>query len=151
MEILIKFIFRNITAFLKILTLPIIVFGVHVLLSKIVDMYALFPWIDIPMHFVGGMTMTTTLIMLYKALQHINLIPQMHAAITRVFLFTTISTITIFWEFAEFSTDVFFGTHAQVSIPDTMKDMFLGMLGGLLVISLFRIFPIIKFKDGKKS
>ncbi len=114
-------------------------------------MYGLFPWIDIPMHFVGGMTMTTTLIMLYKALQHINVIPQMHVAITKLFLFTAISTITIFWEFAEFSTDVFFGTHAQVNIPDTMKDMFLGMMGGLLIISLFQFFPIIKFKDEKKS
>ena len=135
------------------LTLPIIIiiFGLHILLSKTVDMYALFPWIDIPMHFVGGMTMTTTLIMLYKALQHINVIPQMHVAITKLFLFTAISTITIFWEFAEFSTDVFFGTHAQVSIPDTMKDMFLGMMGGLLIISLFQFFPIIKFKDEKKS
>lgn len=133
------------------LTPPIIVFGVHILLSKTVDMYGLFPWIDIPMHFVGGMTMTTTLIMLYKALQHINVIPQMHVAITKLFLFTAISTITIFWEFAEFSTDVFFGTHAQVNIPDTMKDMFLGMMGGLLIISLFQFFPIIKFKDEKKS
>ena len=151
MKILIKFIFRNITAFLKMLTLPIIVFGVHILLSKTVDMYGLFPWIDIPMHFVGGMTMTTTLIMWYKALQHINVIPQMHGAITKLFLFTATSTITIFWEFAEFSTDVFFGTHAQVSIPDTMKDMFLGMMGGLLIISLFQVFPIIKLKDEKKS
>lgn len=114
-------------------------------------MYGMFPWIDIPMHFVGGMAMSTTLVMLYKALQNINIIPHMHIAITKIFLFTTISTITIFWEFSEFTTDLFFRTHAQVSIPDTMKDMFLGMVGGLLVISLFRFFPVIQLKHVEKS
>lgn len=142
-----KVLFKNMSALLKIFLFPVIVFGLHILLSKTVDMYRSFPWIDIPMHFGGGVAMMVSIGMLYKSLQKIAVIPHLPLAITRLFLFTIISTITIFWEFAEFTTDFFYYTHAQVSIPDTMKDMFLGMLGGVLVISLFRFIPVIKLTN----
>lgn len=44
-------------------------------------------------------------------------------------------TATVFWEFAEFVSDRFFGTHAQVGLEDTLLDMALGVAGGLAYLA----------------
>ena len=50
---------------------------------------------------------------------------------------------TVVWEWAEFVSDHFFGTHAQVDLTDTMKDMLMGSLGGLTLaaVTLLRSKP----------
>jgi di/tricarboxylate transporter len=37
---------------------------------------------------------------------------------------------TVFWEFAEFLSDRYLGTHAQGALDDTLSDMLFGILGG---------------------
>jgi hypothetical protein len=38
------------------------------------------------------------------------------------------------WEFAEFAIDQLLGTNVQVSLENTMIDLAMGMLGGMLLI-----------------
>ncbi len=39
----------------------------------------------------------------------------------------------VIWEFCEFTSDMFFGTHNQLSNTDTMLDLFFDFLGGIIV------------------
>ncbi|HYM34408.1 MAG TPA: hypothetical protein VET48_03375 [Steroidobacteraceae bacterium] len=55
-------------------------------------------------------------------------------AIGYILVFTSVGTIAGLWEFYEFVYDWLFGTHTQLSITDTMSDMFFGMLGSLVFL-----------------
>ena len=48
-----------------------------------------------------------------------------------VFVVSLTATASVVWEFAEFTSDVFFGTRAQLGLDDTLFDMALGIAGGL--------------------
>jgi hypothetical protein len=39
------------------------------------------------------------------------------------------TTAAVFWEFAEFSLDQLFKSNIQVSLPNTMKDLAMGIIG----------------------
>ena len=43
-----------------------------------------------------------------------------------------VAMMAVLWEFYEALTDRFFGTRAQLGLFDTMKDLFDGMLGGVM-------------------
>ncbi len=119
---------------------PITVFCIHVIAILILDVYSFFPNFDIPMHFVGGLAITFFFIESVISAKS-NLIlgnPSIVALIMMMFLLTC--TTTIFWEFAEWIMDKLFLTHAQVSLDDTLLDMLLGILGGIVMI-------IIRFKN----
>ena len=135
---IIKVIFENLSKVFLFFLPPLVVFVAHVILSEFFDIYWRFPRFDIPMHFVGGLCFTYSLVALYKFLQKNRVIPEMDLYLSIFFIFTAISTVTIFWEFSEFFSDYFLGTQAQISTKDTMLDMFLGMTGGLLVALFFK-------------
>jgi hypothetical protein len=40
----------------------------------------------------------------------------------------------VFWEFAEFSMDRLLGTNVQISLQNTMQDLFMGMVGASAMI-----------------
>jgi hypothetical protein len=48
------------------------------------------------------------------------------------------ATAAVFWEFAEFTSDRLFGTGAQKGLDDTLLDMALGILGGLMYLLFAR-------------
>lgn len=47
-------------------------------------------------------------------------------------IFIFVVSVSVLWEFWEFLSDKYFLTNSQISIADTMKDMFMGMLGAFL-------------------
>ena len=51
-----------------------------------------------------------------------------------IFAFTSTSTIATLWELGEFVSDKYFGTHLQESIPETIGDLALGLLGATIVL-----------------
>lgn len=61
-----------------------------------------------------------------------------------IFIIMFLLSIAGAWEIWEFTTDSIFGLTAQNGLNDTMWDMILGTLGGIIVL-----FPIIKFAKGK--
>ena len=115
---------------------PILVFTSHCVAIFVFNIYRYFPWFDIPMHFVGGMAITYFFIeSVLSAYNHKFLgKPSIITIILLIFLLT--STTTIFWEFTEWGADAFLGMHTQAGLDDTLLDMLLGMLGGLLAIGL---------------
>jgi hypothetical protein len=113
---------------------PIFVFSFHVFLVRVLNVYSFFPWLDIPMHYLGGLSMAYCLSLAQTSLQDHKVVNQLDKLIELVLVFTLVATIAVFWEFAEFLLDHLLGTDLQVSLPNTMQDLLMGILGaGTLV------------------
>ena len=118
---------------LKLFWPPIVVFTMHVFLY-VIDLYSLFPWVDIPMHYLGGLSMAYSLFMTLTYLQERRIIHPLDKVIMLLLTFTLVATIAVFWEFGEFSMDQLLKTNGQISLQNTMQDLFMGMLGAATVV-----------------
>ena len=115
--------------------LPTVVFLLHVFISRVVNGYILYPPLDIPMHFLGGVAIA------FFFSRCLALVPEgaisgtpRHLA-QALLVFSLTCTATVFWEFAEFLSDRLFGTSAQLGLEDTLLDMALGVAGGLAYLA----------------
>ena len=109
---------------------PILVFLLHVFISRVLNGYILYPPIDIPMHFFGGVAMAYFLSASFGALPDGAVRGDLRAIAQFVVVVSLTATASTFWEFAEFISDVLFGTLAQLGLEDTLLDMALGIAGG---------------------
>jgi predicted permease len=136
-----KLIDRNvISVLLSIFWPPMLVYTMHVFFSRGLHLYQLQPWIDIPMHYLGGLSMAYSLFLTLVFLQEHSLITHMDSFIELTLVFSLVITIAVFWEFLEFSKDKLLGTNVQISLKNTMQDLFMGMLGvsTMIVYKIFR-------------
>ncbi len=129
----------NTRTWLLICLPPLIVLIIHKVLFSVIGLYESCPAQSIPTHFVGGAAISFSLIVLHKALRQSGLIPEMTTMLSVFFIFTTISTVAVWWEFAEYALDAVVGTQCQVSLEDTMLDMLVGSGGGLSVLLFFKL------------
>jgi hypothetical protein len=114
---------------------PLVVFVIHVVLSRGFDAYTVRPWVDIPMHTLGGVAITYFCAMAFRGLElQLFTNSKQGYPIYLLFLFALTGMITGLWEFAEFLADHFFDAGAQKSLPDTMLDMALGFAGALVFL-----------------
>jgi hypothetical protein len=113
---------------------PVLVFAFHAIASRGFDAYTKFPQLDIPMHFFGGVVIAWFFHRAIANASKAGIWANYHPITHMVSIISLVGTTTIFWEFAEFLTDYFFHTHAQVDLPDTLFDMFLGLLGGFSLL-----------------
>jgi hypothetical protein len=109
---------------------PIFVFLLHVFISRVLNGYILYPPLDIPMHFFGGVAMAYFLAKSFAGLPEGAVAPALRPLAEFVVVLSLTATASVFWEFAEFTSDTLFGTHAQVDLDDTLLDMALGIAGG---------------------
>ena len=117
---------------------PTLVFAIHVFISRVLNAYVLFPPLDIPMHFFGGVVIALFIWRCFAAISPAAIAPALRPALMAllVFSFTATATATVFWEFAEFLSDRLFSTNAQVGLEDTLLDMALGLAGCLCWLSI---------------
>jgi hypothetical protein len=97
-------------------------------------LYKAHPWIDIPMHVLGGVFIAYSFSLAVTYFQAGKILSELNVISRIVFLFALTSLATVIWEFGEFTLDFFFDTVAQASLADTMLDMFLGLVGGAVLI-----------------
>lgn len=119
---------------------PSLVFLFHAVASLGFQAYQRFPPLDIPMHFLGGFVICYFFHRASVNASTVGLLGPFHPVTHVVLVFALVATTTIFWEFAEFTSDRFFGTHAQVDLPDTLLDMLLGMFGGIVFLIAHHLF-----------
>jgi hypothetical protein len=117
--------------------LPAAVFLTHLTVSKILHLYSLFPHIDIPFHFLGGLSIAYTSAKIFAYLEQEKLIARLNSNILTVLLISITATAAVLWEFMEFTGDQLFHTNVQVSLANTMQDQFMGILGGLTLAFLY--------------
>lgn len=114
-------------------TFPIFVLATHFFLLLFFNIYEVFPWFDIPMHFLGGMAVSITYFLILGYLQKKNYL-RINSIIKIIFVFALVSLTAVFWEFLEFFVGYSTGLGLQGDLNDTMLDLFLGVLGGLLTV-----------------
>ena len=106
------------------------------LVGRSLHLYDLFPPLDMPSHFIGGVAITYFYRSAIRNSQSIvGMIP---SAIQILLAFTATGTTIIIWEFYENLFDFFFGTHMVRGLEDTILDMLLGLLGALALTIFYR-------------
>src|SRR5215216_5298806 len=114
---------------------PLSVFGLY-LVGLALHYFDRYPLLDIPTHFLGGVSITY----LYRSAirNSQKLLGEIPFLVQMLFSFTCTGTTIILWEFYENILDYFLHTHMILGLPDTLKDMFLGLLGALVLSLLYR-------------
>jgi hypothetical protein len=116
---------------------PGVIFLIHLIASKILNLYALFPNMDIPFHYLGGLSIAWTSAQLLSYLEQERIISRLNRVIFMVLILSLTATAAVFWEFAEFIGDRLFDTNIQISLANTMQDQFLGVLGGMTIVFVY--------------
>jgi len=112
---------------------PLSIFTFY-LIGLALQLFKLFPPLDIPTHFMGGVTITYFYRVAIRNSQ--KFLGDIPIAIQILLAFTATGTTTVLWEFYENLMDHFFGFQMVRGLEDTITDLFLGLLGAL-VLSLF--------------
>jgi len=119
---------------------PIGILIEHVFLL-LFGVYRVFPWFDIPIHFIGGSSIGITYFLILEHLQKKDYI-RIGQFIRIVFVLSLVALTAVSWEFFEFSATYLTGLGLQGGLNDTMFDLFLGIFGGIsAVILLEAIIP----------
>lgn len=105
-------------------------------IGRTTNLFEVYPWLDNPLHFFGGVLIAITANEFFLYCRRNGYIGKTHSFLHIILLVTFVMTVAVFWEFHEFLRDFYFHTELQSSEADTMKDLLLGMLGGLLSASL---------------
>ena len=123
---------------------PVLVFGLHVIFSRVLGAYLVFPHLDIPMHFFGGMAIIYFFTYVFAAAAAFGFLGSPNRMVLLLLSFLAACSSAVFWEFAELLSDCYLGTHALLGLNDTLSDMLLGIVGALvcLAVSGFRL-PIV--------
>lgn len=115
--------------FFKIIGFPLILFIFHLATNF---MYNVWPLYDMPMHFLGGFSIAFMGFEFYKFYKIKNPKTYLNKFALIVVLTLLTCSVAVFWEFSEFFSDKFFNTFTQISLVDTISDLALGTLGGLI-------------------
>lgn len=86
--------------------------------------------VDSVMHLLGGVALAMLVSGLLTQAVGNGWCPDTGTLIKLVLVITLVVTGAVFWEVYEWLSDRFLGTHFQVDLDDTMKDLVLGLLGG---------------------
>lgn len=106
------------------------------LIGRSLQLFSLFPSLDIPTHFLGGMVITYFYRVAIRNVQ--TLVGEIPSPVQSLFAFTSAGTTMIFWEFYEYVFDYFFHTQMVRGVTDTTVDFFVGLLGALVVSLIYR-------------
>ncbi|HLO32195.1 MAG TPA: hypothetical protein VK249_23805 [Anaerolineales bacterium] len=116
---------------------PMTVLLVHFVAITLLHLYKIFPNLDIPFHYVGGLAVAFTSAQILSYLEKEELSAPLNRVICLVLIISLTATAAVFWEFGEFISDKFLGTDFQLGLADTMKDQFMGILGGATLALIY--------------
>jgi len=122
---------------LKILSFfifPAIVFLFDLIFNNFVfNAYEVFPWIDIPMHFIGGISVGYMFVLFFRFFEEEDLIKIKNKFVFVLIVVCAVSMIAVLWEFWEFFMEMFFNLDWALGYEDTLLDLFMGICGGFFV------------------
>lgn len=119
---------------------------VHILAS-IYHWYWVYPWFDMPMHFLGGFWLAMLFFYFKPSFEFqnpkFNKLP--NCLITVIIVLGFVALVGVLWEFFEFLCDAFIAANgymeaSQLGVGDTIGDLFFDLLGGLTLILTLKIF-----------
>ncbi|MDD4761610.1 MAG: hypothetical protein PHZ25_01105 [Candidatus Pacebacteria bacterium] len=97
------------------------------------DWYWNLSWLDIPMHFLGGFFIAVFFLWIRKNLPF--LVGKNNFFVDFIIILGFVALIGVLWEFFEYFLDYFFANRgvmplSQVSLQDTLGDLFFDLVGG---------------------
>jgi hypothetical protein len=97
----------------------------------------IFPDLDIPFHYIGGLSIAYTSVQILSYLEKEKISTKLNKVLFLVSIFSLTATATVLWEFAEFIGDQLLHTNIQISLDNTMLDQFMGILGGATWVLIY--------------
>lgn len=125
----------NLKQIVQIFLLPVMIVIIHAIFS-LLGVYDGYWWADVLMHFTGGVFIGMSYVMLLGLLQKEGHVGKMNKIAFFTFIISLVALTALVWEFGEFSSDLIFDTKVQVSLSNTMQDLFLGVCGGIIGYSI---------------
>jgi len=122
---------NKIASYLPCFLFPAGVLCVHLVASKVFHLYTLYPNVDIPFHFIGGLSIAFTASRILRRLEADKTVAPVDRAVFLLLVVCMTATAAVLWEFAEFSEDRLLGTNVQISLANTMQDQLMGLCGGI--------------------
>jgi hypothetical protein len=115
---------------------PLAVFVAHLMAAYVFLLYERWPPVDIPLHFFGGAAIAFFFSRCVRTLLGDEAGHTRRAFLELLLAFSLTATAAVFWEFAEYACDHLLGTVLQFGLTDTMKDLAIGIGGGLVFVAL---------------
>lgn len=97
----------------------------------LLDAYSM-PILDSVMHLAGGIALGMFVFGMLACAVSRGWCPDPGQLLALVLVVSLVTTGAVCWEYYEWVSDRYFGTHFQLTVADTVKDLLLGMLGGVL-------------------
>ena len=125
--------------FPKILLFFIITIGVVNALAAHFFLYWKLPWLDIPMHFLGGAWIGLMILWVYYLSGKFKDVPENRRSIPYIYGLTVTITmiIGILWEIFEFSLDLFIVFGEFNGFYDTISDLIFAIVGTIIATKYF--------------
>lgn len=114
---------------------PVLVFSIHVVVILAFDVYSRYPDFDIPMHFAGGVAIAYFFGACYRSADKFGLLGQPSNVVFPPMILGLTSLAAVVWELAEFAVEQQFGIRTQPGLADTLLDLLMGLLGGVVWIA----------------
>lgn len=96
------------------------------------NVYVKYAWLDVPMHFIGGIVISYSFYLFLVLVQKKDYIKIKNKKILFIFIISFVALTTIIWETYEFTFDLVDNGTRQTNLNDTMTDILLGLLGGII-------------------
>ena len=128
---------KQVSKVLSFFLFPMTVLVVHLIASKVLHLYMIFPDLDIPFHYIGGLSIAYTSVQILSYLEKEKISTKLNKVLFLVLIFSLTATATVLWEFAEFIGDQLLDTNIQISLANTMQDQFMGILGGATWVLIY--------------
>ena len=129
---------NNFLRVLSFFSFPAGVFVFSYVISILFNAYAVYPWIDIPMHFLGGFAIAYTSYLFLRFFREKGYMEINNKALFTLIIVSLVALIAVLWEFYESLMKYFFDTNMQPSLEDTILDLFMGLIGGVVGAWVFR-------------
>ena len=111
---------------------PLGVFCLHLYLWKQTTLYLSFPFIDIPLHLVGGFAIAYFFSGALNIGAERGAVDPVRGTLRLILLISLTCFAGVLWEFAELGLDRDPRTPLQLGLQDTLGDILVGMVGGAL-------------------
>lgn len=113
---------------------PLLVFCCVMVAEKGFKLLWLYPWLDEPVHFAGGLAIAYFFrVCVAHSEQQFGAIP---APIQRTLSIGLTAIAAIVWEILEYLSDIDFGTSLNHGVSDTLSDLFFGISGAICFVLL---------------
>ena len=117
---------------------PASLFVIHAVMS-FSGIYGEAPWLDIPMHWLGGVAIAYFFDRALASALSAGVAGRPSPSLVAVTVFCATCAAAVVWEIAEWTLDLYESSGNMLRIHDTMLDMIRGVAGGLVYLIVSRL------------